>query len=129
MVSLSYFQYHAIYAEYGLAVYIQVPGHSGTGVFTHICDKIFREFFYAELRKVVDRFVQHVWPKALHLVTSPLDFQGQLFHILSGSTPINASQLEVWTKNFGKVGYGVFHHMVWDQNSETYVVGVSILLY
>jgi hypothetical protein len=80
-----------------------------------------------ELKEVVNRFVYHVWPKALNLVSCPLQIQGQSVYLVSGTAPIHMNTLEMWIKNQpGGYGYGVFHGMTWHQAIQSHTVHVSV---
>ena len=68
-------------------------------VITNLSDPLFTRLLMSELQKVVDRLVEHVWPRALHLVSTPVVVNGQEFGLLSKTVSIHMNQLEMWTKD------------------------------
>ena len=94
-------------------------------VITNLSDPLFTRLLMSEPQKVVDRLVEHVWPRALHLVSTPVVVNGQEFGLLSKTVPIHMNQLEMWTKDSNGHGYGVFYQMAWNQVSLSYELQVS----
>lgn len=113
-----------------LAVIIKLPNHAaGDENWTHLSDTGFRTLFFSELKKIPDRFVKHVWSRALKIVTQPLEGPyGQILHILSQGVPIDMRQLEMWTTEQNGLGYGIFHLMVRNEahHDQAYNMQVSI---
>lgn len=90
----------------------------------------FRQFVMKELKGVSQRFINHFWKEALHLVMYPI--KGQVSSVLPRvQSGVNATQLEWWTRYSPETGYGyeIFHGRNRDQaNDESALVGKFIFI-
>lgn len=96
---------------------------------THLSDLTFKSTFIEELNEVSNRFVTHIWDKALDLTIYPIHVQDQTFALLASEQTMNLNKMDMWTKYSKDHGYGVFHKMLWNPDTLKYTMQVSMIIF
>lgn len=125
IVFTQYIVEHKIQVDLIVSVALPTVSRSTT-VLTWFSDPVFYKYLVKELQEVVNRHIEHIWPRVFYLVKNPVqDNQGQIFDLLSLHREINMNELEMWTSYSDEDGYGIFHATTFIPATQTYRLDVS----